>query len=62
MTGVQLEEINFSVDGRIGFPLSDALEMKYEGLDGRDEAFITPGSSVSSHLEVSRSLVAHRSA
>lgn len=52
--GIQLQKISFSVEGQKGFPLSDALGRRYNGLDGRDEPFITIGSSVSSRLEVSR--------
>lgn len=53
---LDLKIIHFNVKGQIGYPLKDALNQNYNGLDGRDDPFITTGTSVSARLEVSLSL------
>ena len=43
----------FSVDGKCGYPLKDALKKNYTGLDGKDDKmFPECKSSVSLRLEV----------
>jgi hypothetical protein len=45
--------IPFSVNGRCGYPLEDALEKLYTGLEGRDDKmFVGFASSVSVRVEV----------
>jgi hypothetical protein len=45
--------ILFSVEGKCGYPLGDALKKLYTGLDGRDDKiFIGFKSSISIRLEV----------
>ena len=47
------EIIRFSVNGICGYPLGDALEKQYTGLDEKDERmFICSRSSISMRLEV----------
>jgi len=47
------EMILFSVNGKCGYPLEDALEKKYAGLDRRDDKMLVGfKSSVSLRLEV----------
>jgi len=47
------EMILFSVDGKCGYPLEDALKKHYTGLDGRDDKmFVDFKSSISIRLEV----------
>jgi hypothetical protein len=47
------EVIRFSVKGRCGYPLEDALRERYAGLDGRDDKmFVDCKSSISLRLEV----------
>ena len=47
------EMILFSVGGRCGYPLADALKKRYTGLDGRDgKVFVGFKSSISIRLEV----------
>jgi hypothetical protein len=50
----ELEElIRFSVNGRCGYPLEDALKKQYTGLDGKDdEMFVDCKSSIALRLEV----------
>ena len=48
------EMILFSVNGKCGYPLVDALRKQYRGLDGRDDKmFVDFKSSISLRLEVS---------
>lgn len=45
--------ILFKVDGKCGFPLRNALDKRYTGLDGRDDkVFLGSKSSISIRLEV----------
>jgi len=47
------ETIVFSVNGKCGYPLVDALRKQYRGLDGRDDKmFVDFKSSISLRLEV----------
>ena len=47
------EVILFSVNGKCGYPLGEALEKQYTGLDGSDDKmFVDSGSSISMRLEV----------
>ena len=47
------EVIRFSVNGRCGYPLGDALKKLHAGLDGRDDKmFVGFASSISLRLEV----------
>ena len=47
------EVILFSVNGKCGYPLGEALEKQYAGLDGSDDKmFVDSGSSISIRLEV----------
>ena len=47
------EIISFSVAGRCGYPLNDAVKKQYTGLDGRDDRmFVGSKSSISLRLEV----------
>ena len=47
------EMISFSVNGKCGYPLDDALKKRYTGLDGRDDrVFVGSKSSISMRLEV----------
>lgn len=47
------ETIVFSVNGKCGYPLVDALRKQYRGLDGRDDKmFADFKSSISLRLEV----------
>jgi hypothetical protein len=47
------EMILFSVGGKCGYPLADALKKRYTGLDGRDsKVFVGFKSSISIRLEV----------
>lgn len=49
------ETILFSVNGKCGYPLADALRKQYRGLDGRDDKmFVDFKSSISLRLEVRR--------
>jgi len=51
--GSELREILFSVNGKCGYPLGDALKKQYTTLDGwDDEMFDTPGSTINIRLEV----------
>jgi len=54
LTEEELQEmIPFSVNGRCGYPLWDALKRQYTGLDGRDDkVFVGFKSSISLRLEV----------
>lgn len=47
------EMIRFSVKGRCGYPLEDALKKRYAGLDRRDDKmFVDCKSSISIRVEV----------
>jgi len=47
------EMVLFSVNGKCGYPLVDALRKQYRGLDGRDDKmFVDFKSSISLRLEV----------
>jgi len=47
------DTILFTVDGKCGHPLEDALKKHYTGLDGRDDKmFVDFRSSISIRLEV----------
>ena len=49
----QPETILFSVGGKCGYPLVDALKKRYTGLDGRDgKVFVGFKTSISIRLEV----------
>jgi len=46
------EIIRFSVNGKCGYPLSDALRKRYRGLEGRDDKmFVDSKTSISLRLE-----------
>ena len=49
----ELQVILFSVNGKCGYPLKDALVKRYTGLDGRDDKmFVGCTSSISIKLKV----------
>jgi len=49
----ELQEILFSVNGKCGYPLRDALKKQYTGLDERDEkVFPDYGTTTNVRLEV----------
>ena len=54
LSALELQEmIRFSVNGKCGYPLRDALNKWYTGLDERDEKmFVNSRSSISIRLEV----------
>jgi len=55
----ELEEtILFSVNGKCGYPLADALRGQYAGLDGKDDTFVDFKPTASLRLEVCSSLPA----